>query len=175
MPISIFVRIQDAGPDDGTGKPGTSLVTCELHPETAFANLTNAVEAFALLVEPLILGQIVGAGFTIEVPVSGVIVGAAADVFADIQEKAVFAFRTAGGFLKKISIPTFNEGLFVGGGSSGMVDITDPDVAAFVDGMIDGIDLAASGGLGLVAVVDTRDDDVAQLESASQLFVNRRG
>lgn len=175
MPISLFVRIQDAGSGDGSGKPGTSLVTCEINPETSFANLTNAVEAFALLVEPLIMGQIVGAGFTIEVPVNGVIVGAAADVFADVQEKAVFAFRTINGHLKRISIPTFNEVFFSGGGAGSTVDITEPDVAAFVDAMIDGIDLAASGGLGLVQVVDTRDEDVVLLESATQLFVNRRG
>jgi hypothetical protein len=172
MPINIYVRIADAGGPNG---PDTSVVSVEINPETALSNLVNTVEAFALLVEPLITGQIVAAGFTIEVPLDGVIVGAAANVFADVQEKAVFAFRTAGGFLKRISIPTFAETLFTFGGAGHEVDTTDPDVAAFIDAMEDGIDLAASGGLGLVAVVDSRDDDIVSIESASQLFVNRRG
>lgn len=172
MPITLYVRVADAGGPTG---PGTSLITVELDPAVAVTNLSNAVEALALLVEPLIMGQIVAAGFTIEVPLNGVIVGAAANVLADVQEKAVFAFRTANGFLKRISIPTFAETLFTGGGSGHDVDITDPDVAAFVDAMEDGIDLAAAGGVGLVGVVDTRDEDLVSLESAVQLFVNRRG
>lgn len=172
MPISIYVRIADAGGPTG---PDTSVVSVEINSDTALANLVNTVEAFALLVEPLITGQIVAAGFNIEVPLDGVIVGAAANVFADVQEKAVFAFRTASGFLKRISIPTFAETLFTLGGAGHTVDTTDPDVAAFIDAMEDGIDLAASGGIGLVEVVDSRDDDITNLESASQLFVNRRG
>lgn len=172
MPITLFVRIADAGGPTG---PDTSVITVELDPDVSITNLVNATEALALLIEPLITGQIVGAGFTLEVPLNGVIVGAAANVFADVQEKAVFAFRTANGFLKRISIPTFAETLFTGGGSGHDVDLTDPDVAAFVDAMEDGIDLAPAGGIGLVPVVDTRDEDLVSLESAVQLFVNRRG
>lgn len=172
MPITLYVRVADAG---GPSGPDTSVITVELHPETSMANLVNATEALALLIEPLISGQIIAAGFTIEVPLNGVIVGAAANVFADVQEKAVFAFRTANGFLKRISIPTFAEVLFNQGGAGHDVDLTDPDVAAFVDAMEDGIDLAAAGGIGLVPVVDTRNEDLVSLESAVQYFSQRRG
>lgn len=172
MPITIFARVEDAG---GPRGPEISTVSMELDPTTTIANVAPAVRAFAQLIDPLIAGRITAAGFTFEVDLTGLGLTQITSVLADVQEKATFAFRTAGGFIKRISLPTFNETLFVGVGAQHEVDLTDSDVAAFIDAMEDGIDVSGTGGTGVVGVVDSRDEDLTELIYANQTFVNRRG
>lgn len=82
------------------------------------------------LINPLINGTLVTAGFSFETDISG-FTNAAAAIIADVQEKARFNFRTVGGFLKSFSLPTFIETLFGGSGATGDVNLADTSVAAF--------------------------------------------
>lgn len=171
MPITAFLRVQDAGGPNG---PETTVISVELPTATTPANALVAVRALATLIDPLTSGVIVGAGVTLEADLTGLSLDTVASVLADVQEKATFAFRTAAGKLKKISIPAFVETLFTGGGSGHDVDLTDTDVAAFVDAIETGIDLTLAGGTGTVAPVDTNDSDVVSLESALQTWGKTR-
>jgi len=175
MPLTAFVRVRDAGGDAAGDKPGTSLVTVEIPLATTPANAIAFAKGLADVVAPLMVGGIVGAGVTFEVDLSSLSLDEVGTALADVQEKAVFAFRTAANKLKRIGIPTFNENLLQGAGAYANVDLTDTDVQAFVTAMEDGILLTGYGGTGTVAPVDTNDSDLALLETATQAYSSRRG
>lgn len=91
------------------------------------------------IVNPLVTGTLVGANVTLEADISG-FVNAAASALSDVQEKATFVFKSVDGFLKSISLPTFDETKFVNSGAGDTCDLTNTDVAAFVAMMTDGVD-----------------------------------
>lgn len=175
MPLTAFVRVRDAGGVDAGDKPGTSLISVEIPTATTPANAIAFARGLADVVAPLMVGGILGAGMTFEVDLSSLSLDEVGTALADIQERAVFAFRTAAGKLKRIGIPTFNENLFTGAGAYATVDLTDTDVQAFVTAMEDGIDVSGYGGTGTVSPVDTNNSDLATLETAKQDFTTRRG
>lgn len=160
MPITLFYTITD-GDDQST-------IEIPVPDGTPLAAVTALVPAAAALINPLINGGLLKAGFTVTVDVPTF--GPVAALIADVQEKAEFVFRTAGGFVKRLNLPTFIETLFTGGGSGKEVDTTDPDVAAFIDFMTDGITVAAS----LVQPTDVRGDDIETLSAARQNWGKRR-
>lgn len=175
MPLTAFVRIRDAGGAAAGDKPGTSIVSVEIPLATTPANALAFARGLADIVSPLIVGGIIGAGVTFEVDLSSLSLDEVGTALADVQERAVFAFRTLAGKVKRIGIPTFNENLLQGAGAYGNVDLTDTDVQAFVTAMEDGITLTGYGGTGVVAPVDTNDSDLVLLETASQDYSSRRG
>jgi hypothetical protein len=172
MPITAFVRIRDAG---GGAKPATSLVSVEIPTSTTPANAIAFARALASMVEPLTIGGIVGAGITIEADISALALDAVGTALADVQERAVFVFRTLLNKTKRIGIPCFNENLFNAAGALDTVDVEDEDVDAFITGMISGVDVSTFGGTGTVTPVDTNNSDLTLLEAASQDFSSRRG
>lgn len=175
MALTAFVRVRDAGGTGAGDKPGTSIISVEIPLATTPANAIAFARGLADVVAPLMVGGIIGAGVTLEADLSSLSLDEVGTALADIQERAVFAFRTAAGKLKRIGIPTFNENLFTGAGAYSSVDLTDVDVQAFVTAMEDGITLTGYGGTGVVAPVDTNDSDLAILETANQDFSSRRG
>lgn len=175
MPLTAFVRVRDAGGDAAGDKPGNSLVSVEIPTATTPANAIAFARGLADIVAPLMVGGIIGAGVTFEVDLSSLSLDEIGTALADVQEKAIFSFRTLAGKLKKIGIPTFNENLLQGAGAYANVDLTDTDVQAFVTAMEDGIDVSGYGGTGTVAPVDTNNSDLALLETATQAYSTRRG
>lgn len=160
MPIVLFFTMTDG--DD------TSRVEIPIPDATPLAAAAALVPAAAALINPLVNGGLLSAGFTVYVDVPTF--GPVAALIADVQEKAEFVFRTAGGFIKRLNLPTFIETFFVGGGSGKEVDTTDPDVQAFIDFMTDGI--AAGGSTN--PPVDYRGDDIETLVEARQNWGRRR-
>lgn len=163
MAIEIGLTITDVKGDKST-------VTIPLPDGTALSDVQLFATQLAALVQPLVQGQLVSLTFTVPVnwtpwPII--------DAAADVQEKARFAFRTASGFLKSLSIPTVVESIFATG--SGDVDTSDPDVAAFVTAMEDGIDLTGVGGSGTIEPSDLRNDDLVSLAQAHEAWGRYRG
>lgn len=74
-----------------------------------------------------------------------------ADVLADANEKALFK-SGGGGFFNVLSIPCFKETLFVNGGAGKEVDISAPDVAAFISLLLDGYPLGGGHFLQQVSI-----------------------
>lgn len=164
MAINVYVQIRDA-------KGDTSSVTIPIPTETSLADAAIFAKEIAELIDPLVAGGIVGAGFSVGVDLSGLVQIPAA--ISDVQEKAMFAFRTANNFLKRLHLPSFEEGKFTP--NSVQVDQTDADVAAFITALTDGIDLTGAGGSGVVAPVDTRGEDLVSLEAAVEAWGRSRG
>lgn len=161
MPITLFYVVTDGN--------DTSRIEIDIPTATTLANTLSAVGAFAALINPLVQGGLLSAGFTVETDVSGTW-GVVHQLLADVQEKAEFVFRTAGGFIKRLNLPTVNEAIFAGGGNSPQVDTSDEDVAAFITAMTDGVTVNAT----VVAPVDSRGDDIASLSDARENWGKRR-
>lgn len=83
---------------------------------------------------------------------------------SDWWEKAIFTMRTAFNTVAKVLVPTFRDTMIVDGSDS--VDVTDPDVAAFITALEDGI--VTTGGT--IAPVDLRDNDVSEVTASKELF-----
>src|SRR5512139_432154 len=105
MAIGIAFTISDAKGDQTT-------ITIPVPDGTALADMAGVAQAFANLLEPLCSGALRSVHFT--VPVSFTPWSAALST-SDLQEKARFAFRTVGGFLKHLSIPSVVESIFAAG------------------------------------------------------------
>lgn len=163
MPIVLFFTIADADGD----KSRVELPIDETG--ITLANMAAILEAVWDLMNPLVNGQLVTAGFSLETDISG-FTNVAAGALADVQEKAEFVFRTASGFVKRLNIPTFVETLFGSAGASKEVNLADTGVAAFVTALEDGITVTAQA----VTFVDSRGDELDALESAVENWGKRR-
>lgn len=163
MAFSIYFNIGDA-------KGDTSTVTVPVPTTTDVADAALFVEAIGPLIGALTGGSLVSAGVNIEVDTSGIGGFTAASTLSDVQEKARFAFRTAGGFLKSLSLPTFIESKFVNSGAGKEVDLTDTDVSSFVTAMEDGLSVTGLGGTGTVSPSDYRGDDIVSIEEAREAW-----
>lgn len=122
------------------------------------------------IVNPLVNGQLVGASVTLEADITG-LVNAAPAAIADVQEKAEFIFRTVGGFLKKITLPTFIETFFTGSGSGKTVDVTQSEVTAFIAMMEDGV---GDGTVDINPTTSHGEDLFAFVEGRQSWGKNRR-
>lgn len=162
MPVTIFFTIEDADADK-------SRIEIPVDATDPLANIQLVVETAWDVVQPLINGSLLTAGFTVEADITA-FTNPVAAIISDVQEGAEFAFRTAGGFLKKITLPTFIETFFTGAGSGKEVDTTLPEVAAFSAMMTGGI----VNGAVTVNPVDSRDDDLAAYVSGVQKFGKNR-
>lgn len=155
--------------DDDKGDKST--IEIPIPSATTLSDVPLFVSAMGDLIEAIVQGGITAAGARIEVDTSGWT--DVASSVADVQEKALFVFRTALNNIKKVHLPTFPDLLFNAGSDS--VDLTDTDVAAFVTAMEDGIDLTGAGGTGIVQPSDYRDEDVDHLEKATEAWGKKRG
>lgn len=160
MAVSIYFVIQDA-------KNETSTTEFFFDDATAWAVIQAGVGAIGALINPLVTGGLRAAGIRVEVDISGVW-GTVAQLTSDVQEKAEFAMRTANGFLSRLNLPTFDEAFFVP--NSAQVDLTDPDVVAFIDFLEDGI----TAGGGSLEPTDYREDDIADVVRATENWGRRR-
>lgn len=156
--------------EDGKGKRSTTEV--KVPSVTSFSDIILFGQQMAILLDNLTTGRLVSAGIALTIDLSGLGLGAAASADRDVEEGGYFQFGTAGGFFTSMRIPTFNEQLITAGGTS--VNQVDPAVAAFLTGMIDGINLTGVGGSGTVEPSDARDDDITALSTAVEAFQSSR-
>jgi hypothetical protein len=162
MAVAIYFTVQDSDGDKSTFE--------FWFPETTpFGALAAGVPAIAALVNPLVNGGLVTAGFKVEIDIS-VSWGPIAALISDVQEKAEFSMRTVNGFLTRLNLPTFDENFFVVG--TGDVDVADPDVAAFIDFLEDGI--TVGGELLEPSSPRGSTEDVATVERAVENWGKRR-
>ena len=160
MAINVYYRIADA-------KNDTSTVMIPLPSTVAITDLNDYVTDLAAIIQPLVNGTLLEAGFAVGVSVVPWPIAAG---ISDVQEKARYVFRTAGGWLKSLSIPTVLESIFSPG--SREVDTSDPDVAAFVTAMVDGITVASTNN---IEASDRREDDLTNLVQATEAWGRARG
>lgn len=159
VPYTVSLSISDA-------KGDISIVSIPLKSSTLLVDAVDAAEALIPIVQPLVNGALRAAD--ISIPISFTPWAAAAST-SDVQEKARFVFRTVGGWLKHLSLPSFIEGFFIPGTHE--VDLTDTDVAAFVTAMTDGVTVPSTN---TVEPSDTRDEDLTELEAAVEAWGNAR-
>lgn len=154
-------------------KGQTSKVTIPFPDSLGIANVPAAVQAIGDLLDPLISGGMMSAGFSYDVDISGFGWNASPILYIDVQEGAKFVFRGVNGFLKRLRLPCFKENKMLP--NSNKVDQTDTDVAAFATAMVDGVDLTSYGGTGTHAASDVRGDDLTSLQDAYESFTRNRG
>lgn len=163
---TIFYTLEDADGDKSRVEIPVTVA------DLLDADIDFVVGAAWDIINPLVNGHLVTAGFTIEVDISG-FTNAAVATIADVQEKAEFAFRTVTGFIKRISLPTFIETFFTSAGAGKDVDTSATEVAAFNSMIIDGIPDAVVV-VTPVPVVDLHGDDVDTFVKAHQTWGKNR-
>lgn len=168
MATTIFYTIADADGDQ-------SVISI---PVAFVDTLDGAGLAFAVaygwpIINALVNGTLINAGITIEMDISGY-TNAAADVLSDVQEKAEFVFRAVGGFIKRISLPTFVETFFTSSGAGKEVDITQSQVTAFNTLITGGFHEALVSTDPLTPTTDHGEDITTFVEGHQAWGKNRR-
>jgi hypothetical protein len=168
MASTIFFTIGDADGDE-------SVISI---PVQFVDTLDGAALAFAIeygwdIINPLINGTLLRAGITIEIDIAG-FTNAAANVLSDVQEKAEFVFRAVGGFIKRISLPTFVETFFTGAGAGKEVDVTQSEVTAFNTLMTGGFHEAIVSTDPLTPITDHAEDVVSFVAGHQSWGRNRK-
>ncbi len=167
MPITFFYTIADADGDK-------SVISIPVDFDLAGgADFNYALKYGWDVINPLISGHLLTAGFTFEADISAY-TNAAADVLSDVQEKAEFVYRAVGGFLKRISLPTFIETFFTGAGAGKEIDVTQSEVAAFNLAIIGGFKESAIDVAPSQIVTDHGEDIITYVEGHQSWCKNRR-
>jgi len=158
MATTVFYTIADADGDQ-------SVISI---PVNFLDSLDGAALAFAVeygwdIINPLLNGTLVNAGITIQMDIA-TFTNAAAAAISDVQEKAEFIYRAVGGFLKRLSLPTFIETFFTSAGAGKEVDVTQAEVTAFNLLITDGFEEALVSVNPLNPVTDHDEDITAYVE-----------
>ena len=148
------------------GKGETSTTEINLPGNLVLLSAQEAAGALGVLIQAMIGGVITRVSLQYAVTYDNG--GISPAQFSDVEEGARFQFRTQGGFYTALRIPTFDESRITSGGKN--VDMTNADVAAFVDAMVDGVNVS----LGLVQPCDKRGDNIAALSFAREQFLSSR-
>jgi voltage-gated potassium channel Kch len=164
MALSVIYTFNDA-------KNKNSFTEVPIPIGTTLANAVIFAQQMALLIDAVITGRIARIGIAATVALPGGIAGIAG-ANSDVEEGALFQYRTALGFHKSMRLPTFNEALIVP--ASNVVLLTDADVVAFNTAMTAGINLGAFGGTGTVSPCTPREEDLVALDFAVEDFQNSR-
>lgn len=162
MAVSLFFTVQDGDSD-------TSTITVYFPTAAIASNALAVANAFAAVINPLVNGGLKTCGITVELDISS-LWGPTSALIADVQEQAQFLFRVVGGFPKLMNLPTFIETFFTGAGADKTVDMTAPEVVAFVGAMEDGLTVSSV----LYAPSDYRNADILSTESAVQHWGRNR-
>lgn len=122
-------------------------------------------DAFALLLDAVIDGQIVSYKHSLEMIVPAAVKDAPIGG-SDVEEGALFNFRTVNNYPTKFRVATFKEEFMVAGTEN--VDLSDLTVQAFFE--------AVEVGLGTPAVQpsDWHSDDISVLVSAYDMHTKER-
>lgn len=168
MATTIFYTIAD-----GDNEQSVISIPVEFLDTLDGAALAFAVEYGWDIINPLLNGTLVNCGITIQVDIAG-FTNAAAATIADVQEKAEFVYRAVGGFIKRISLPTFIETFFTGSGAGKEVDITQASVTAFNTLITGGFHEALVSTEPLTPTTDHGEDITTFVEGHQSWGKNRR-
>jgi len=168
MATTIFFTISD-----GDNDPSVISIPVSFVDTLDGAALAFAVEYGWDIINPLINGTLLKAGITIEMDITGY-TNAAAAAIADVQEKAEFVYRAVGGFIKRISIPTFIETFFTGSGAGKEIDVTQSEVTAFNTLITGGFHEALVSTDPLTPTTDHGEDITTYVEGHQAWGRNRR-
>lgn len=169
MPLTFFYTVADADNDKSVISLPVDEVLDDLTPDYMLKYAWD-------IINPLINGTLVNAGFTYEVDILEW-TNAAAAAISDVQEAAEFVFRAvgdAGNFIKRISLPTFVETFFTGSGAGKEVDVTQSAVTAFNTMIVDGIKHSDIDVAPAPVVTDHGEDIKAYLKGHQKWGKNRR-
>jgi hypothetical protein len=120
-------------------------------------------QQLAVYLDAITTGAIVSISLTANITLPAVQTVPAA--LSDVQELGVFKFRTENGFIKTVSVPTFDESLTIPGSND--IDLTELEIGDFVEAMIQPVALPGNWS---VFPIDTRGEDIVSLESAYEDF-----
>jgi len=168
MPINLFYTIED-----GNGDQSVVNLPIEELDVAAGVNFPFILETAWDIINPLVNGHLVNCGVTIQADISE-FTNAAVAAIADVQEKAEFVFRAAGGFLKRISLPTFIETFFTGSGAGNEIDVTQTAVQNFITMIEDGVDDALVDPTPVQFVTDHSEDVESYVKGRQSWGRNRR-
>lgn len=170
MPVNIFYTVADGDNDQSVINIPVALSVTDL---TDGIDLGFVLEYGWDIINPLINGTLVNAGITIQADI-GDWTNTAAAAISDVQEKAEFVFRAVGGFIKRISLPTFVETFFTGSGAGKEVDVTQAAVTAFNTLIIDGFEEALVSTDPVTPTTDHGEDITTFVEGHQAWGRNRR-
>lgn len=158
-----YTFVDEAGKSSKTQVNVPSAVTV--------ANLQIYAGEMAKLLNAVTIGAITGITASLSIDVPDAVRDAAQDE-SRVSAGAYFGFETDAGFPTSMRIPTRDEAII----TDGSIDVNQANtqVAALVDGLIDGIDLTAAtptAGTGTVIAVDKHGDPIVALRVAREQFV----
>lgn len=152
---------------DAKGKVGSFNI--QLPDNTDIPTLqADFAPSTAVLVDDVIDGAIVGSSASIGVDLSGANIKNAPIQGADVEEGALFTFRSTEGAPTRFRIPTFDETFGMETGQT--VDTSDTDVDALVQRILQG----DTQGATTVRWADSRGNNIASLISAKDQFKRTR-
>ena len=138
------------------------------HPlNTDLGALKAALPTTAVLLDPLIGGQIVDCFISIPISTAGW-TNQVPQADGDVEEGCRFTWDTASGAPTDFRIPTFRESFL---DSDGLLNTADTDVDAFVQRIISGRTL----GLTNVSPADAYGSDIIALLAGQEDFLSSRG
>ena len=128
-----------------------------------FSDYTEFGRGMASFLDAILGGKINRAALRAVPDLSGLTGNAAAST-SDVEDVGAFVFQTADGRPVRVNIPGYDETRTISGSDD--IDLTDPDIAAFVTGMTAGIAVTA----GTAEPCDKAEDDIVSLVSARERF-----
>lgn len=162
-PIEFFYNISD-----GDGE--ISRVTIPFDPtDITLANIPDIAQAVWDLIDPLVNGHLESVGVTLTMDISGY-TNAAAAAIADVQEGAEFVYNAIGGFLKRLTLPTFIETFFTNSGAGKVVDTSAAAIVAFNTMMTAGLLV----GLDTIQPQTVHGEDLDSFKVGRQKFGKNR-
>lgn len=129
------------------------------------AQYTEFAQAATQLLSNISVATITGASISVGLDLSGSTIKAVAAAVADVAHKGFFQFGSvAAGFFSRLRLPAFDETLIPVGTDA--IDQADPDVAAFIASMTNGIAITS----GTLQPTTDREDDLNSVQFARELF-----
>jgi len=164
VPFQFFYNVADADGD-------TSRMTLDVDPTNmTLSQIPGLAEYGWDLINPLITGHLESVGVTVNVDVSG-FTNAVASVISDVQEGAEFLFKSADSFIKRLTLPTFDETKLTSGGAGSDVDTSDAAVLVFEAGMLAGL---TEDLVNFFPLTTSHGEDLATLNKGVQKFGKNR-
>lgn len=160
MAVAVSIRFDFL---DAKGK--TSFTKVRVPTGFTISQYIEAAQAIAQLIANISNCQMTRASFCVGLDLSGATIKLNPSGLSDVFQKAYFQFFALGNaFRTKLKLPAFSEVKVVAG--SDAVDTADPDVAAFVSAMENGI--VVTGGT--ISPSDSRVNDISTIDYAREIF-----
>jgi len=149
-------------------KGNKSTLTVWIPSTTLLADALDFAQDFGDLIDNVIAGIITRIGLIFSADLTPTMKTAVVGG-ADVEEGANFIYRSASGFPFRHRLATFLESKITSG--SRAVNVADPDVAALVDAVTNGLVVTS---LNTVAPTEHREDDLSALVTAREVFQRSR-